>query len=228
MAPSPRPTQQRDWPFIEDVDLVEVENTKALIERADALLKAQDDGLKAMEARMSSLFGQSITLASAAIAATATAFAALNTQTGNALSSPSPPWALAWVAHSLAVLSAFWLVAVAISASSMLSQMWSVSGIQPIDLYTKTILTAPSNSVRLAIARSLQNSIDSNFVTTSLYARRLAWVIATFASGPLVTAAVALWLARPPWAAFAGAAAVLTVNAWLVWFLYRSTSPPPA
>src|SRR4051812_630766 len=96
------------WPVIGDIQAVKDDNAKTLVERADAMLKAQDDGLKAMEARMSSLFTQSITLASAAIAATATSFASI----GAPVSSPAPPpWALAWVAQSLALLSAIWLMA---------------------------------------------------------------------------------------------------------------------
>jgi hypothetical protein len=222
MAAQPPLAQSREWPLIRDIDAVEADNAKALIERADALLKAQDDGLKAMEARMSSLFGQSVTLASAAVAATATAFAALHAGTGG----PVPPaWAVTWVAQSLAVLSGFWLAAVAAAASSMLSQTWTASGMGPCDLYSEAVLTAPPNSLRLAIARALQEAIDRNTVRTARYIRRLALVVGLLATGPLVTAAIALWLARPPWAPLAFAAVLLAANAWLAWFLYRRAAP---
>ncbi len=193
-GPSPL-ASRRNWPLIEDINAVETDNAKALIERADALLKAQDDGLKAMEARMSSLFGQSITLASAAVAATATAFAALRSQSSG---SAAPPWALDWVAESLAVLSIFWLAAVAVTASSMLSQTWAVSGVDPCNLYSKDVLTAPPNSLRLLIARALQDAIDRNTVRIARYVRRLAWVVGFLAIGPLISAALALFLSARP------------------------------
>jgi hypothetical protein len=158
----------RNWPQIEDINAVEADNAKALIERADALLKAQDDGLKAMEARMSSLFGQSITLASAAVAATVTSFAAQVAPSGG---SASPPWAVGWVGQSLAILSAIWLAAVGVAASSMLSQGWDAPGMEPRDLYNETILRAPPNSLRLAIARALQDAIDRNAIRALRYVR---------------------------------------------------------
>ena len=218
VAPALRVVQSRQWPLIADIDAVETDNAKVVIERADALIKAQDDGLKAMEARMSSLFGQSVTLASAAVAATTTAFAALGAQSGGQL---PPPWAQEWVARALAVLSAFWLAAVAIAAASMLSQTWTASGMQPWDLYSEGVLTAPANSVRLVIARALQDAIDRNAVRVARYVRRLAWVVGLLATGPLMTAAIALLLARPRWTPFALALAILATNIWLVWFLYR-------
>jgi len=212
-------TPPRVWPVIGDIDAVETDNAKAMIERADALLKAQDDGLKAMETRMSSLFGQSITLASAAIAATVTSFSALSV--ANTSSSLSPPWVLAWVVESLGVLSAIWLAAAGVAASSMLSQAWAASGMEPGDLYSEAILTAPPNSVRLAIARALQDSIDRNSGRALRYVRRLAWVIGLLATGPLMTAVLALWLARPPWRPVAVIIVLLGCYLWLVWFLYR-------
>ena len=214
--------RQHEWPVIHDIDSVETDNIKALIERADALLKAQDDGLKAMESRMGSLFGQSITLASAAVAAAVTAFAAIHTQPGG----PAPPlWALPWVAQSLAVLSAFWLAAVATAAASMLGQTWTTSGMQPRDPYKETLLTAPPNSLRLAIARSLQEALDRNTIRTTLYVRRLAWVVGLLATGPLTTAMTALWLARPPWMPLAYTATIVAANIWIVWSLYRRVAP---
>ena len=123
---------------------------------------------------MSSLFGQSVTLASASIAATATTLAALKSQGG---SSVSPPWALPWVGQSLEVLSGFWLAAVVVAASSMLSQTWSASGIQPRDIYDESLLTAPANSLRLALCRALQDGIDRNSARTCRYVHRLAWVV---------------------------------------------------
>jgi hypothetical protein len=222
---APTRSGQVNWPTIQDIRAVEADNAKALIERADAMLKAQDDGLKAMEARMGSLFAQSITLASAAVAATTTAFAALSVPPGGP---PPPPWALMWVAQSLAFLSAIWLTAVAVAASSMLSQTWTAAGMEPRELYTEKMLTAPPNSLRLAIARALQDAIDRNAVRTVSYVRRLACVVGLLATGPLATAAFALLLARPPWSPFAFAAAFVIANLWLIGFLYqravRSTS----
>jgi hypothetical protein len=218
--------QTRTWPLITDIDAIEEDNAKTIIERGDALLKAQDDGLKSMEARMSSLFAQSITLASAAIAATATAFAAsLSTQTS---SPPPPPWAVMWVGQSLAVLSAVWLAAVGVAAASMLSQTWTASGMQPHDLYNEAVLTAPPKSLRLAISRALQEAIDRNSVRTIRYVRRLAWVVGLLASGPLFTAITALWLARPPLRPLTAIAALLAGYICLIWHLYRRVRATPS
>jgi hypothetical protein len=210
----------RQWPTIANIDVLETDNTKTMIERADALLKAQDDGLKAMEARMSSLFGQSITLATASVAATATTFAALQAQ-AESNGPASPPWALPWVGQSLFVLSTFWLAAVAVAASSMLSQTWSSSGLEPHGLYNDGTLTTPPNSLRLAITRALQDAIDLNTVRIGRYVRRLAWVIGLLATGPLITAATALCLARPSWLPFVAGAVLILANLWVGVALYR-------
>jgi hypothetical protein len=209
--------QQKDWPVIGDIDSIDADNAKAVVERADALLKAQDDGLRAMEARMSTLFGQSITLASAAVAATVTAFSALDTPNA----STGPIWALPWIAQSLAALSVIWLGAVIVSALAMLSQSWTATGMQPHDLYNEIILTSPANSLRLAIARALQDAIDENTSRTARYSRRLACVVSLLAAGPFVGIALALWSTRPAWAPAIAGAMLLLGYAWLVRFVYH-------
>lgn len=175
------------FPAINDITAVQDDNAKVLVERADAMVKAQDDGLKAMEARMSSLFGQSVTLASAAIAAMSTAFAARLGGPG------APTWALSWAAYPLIALSACWLAATALAGWSMLSQTWKTSGVEPSQLYTEQMLAAPANSLRLLIARTLQDAIDQNALRTLTYSRRLTAVIALLAAGPVIAASVAAW-----------------------------------
>ncbi len=217
MADAQPDAEPVDWPLIADLGAIEMDNAKAMIERADALLKAQDDGLQAMEARMSSLFGQSITLASAAVAATGTAFAARAGPNGVGV----PLWAFGWAAPSLATLSGLWLAAVAVAASAMLSQTWVSAGLQPRELYSEQLLAAPPNALRLAIARALQAAIDRNARRTSRYVKRLAWVVGLLATGPLLAAVVALWLARPRWSPPVAAGVIFAGNMWLVVALYR-------
>lgn len=212
-----RSPSQKEWPTIKNIDVVETDNAKALVERADALLKAQDDGLRAMELRMTTLFGQSVTLASAAVAATITAFAANYAPAG---APTSPTWALPWVAQSLAVLSAFWLAAVTASAVSLLGRKWTTSGMQLDDLYSEAILAAPPNSLRLAIARALHGAVEANRTRAVRYSRRLACVIGLLATGPIATAMLALSLSRPSWVLWVGAAAFCTINFALGWLAY--------
>jgi len=198
-----------EWPPI-NANAIEADNAKAMIERADAYLKGQDDGLKGMESRMSSLFGQSVTLASAAIAATATAYAALSHPAG------APAWALPWVARSLAAVSLFWLAAVGVAAWAMLGQRWNIAGMQPRELYDDNTLRAPPNSLRLAIARALQDAIDANTVRALRYSRRLGYVIRLFAAGPIAATIVALCSTQSPFAPLAVCAVAAGVLIWLV------------
>jgi hypothetical protein len=209
--------QHSEWPDIGNIEGIEEDNAKAMLERADALLKAQDDGLKAMEARMSSLFGQSVTLASAAVAATVTAFAALSAPTGSA---NPPPWALPWVAQSVAVLSVVWLAAVAVAATSMLSQSWTAPGVQPRELYSEALLSAPPKAHRLMIARMLQGAIDENALSTARYSSRISWVVGLLAAGPVVTAAAGIFLGLPSWRPWLWATALLV--AYLSYVLHLS------
>lgn len=152
---SPPGAKSHDWPTIGDVDALDVENVKIMLDRADALLKAQDDGLKAMEARMSSLFGQSITCLCIScshgynICDSQSAKQPCLTSMGASVDRAIP--------HG-----SFSLAAVVVSVSSMLSQTWSASVIAPHDIYDEAILSAPPNSVRLLICRALQNAIDRN------------------------------------------------------------------
>jgi hypothetical protein len=192
------------WPEISDIDAVSDDNAKILLERADTLLKGQDDGLKAMESRMGSLFGQAVTLASAAIAATVTAFGAAHPAQGTSTSASSAPvWALPGVWQALTALSACWLLAVIAAAWVMRGQTWTVSGVQPHELYTEQILGAPPNSVRLLISRMLQQAIDENAERTRRYSGRLGLVINLLAAGPIIAALAALSVTHPPWASLA-------------------------
>lgn len=180
------PSRPLEFPVIANIAAIEADNVRVMVERADALLKAQDDGLKAMEARMASVFAQAVALASAAVIGTATAFNLVHAPTNPPVPST---WAPPWFSQSLAVLAVFWLSAVAVSAKSMLSRHWAASGTQPLQFYKEPTLTAPPVSLGLAVARTLQHSINANALHTAYYSRRVALVIGLLAARPFTAAA---------------------------------------
>jgi hypothetical protein len=76
----------------------------------------------------------------------------------------------------------------------MMAQSWSAPGIEPMQLYNQQFLSAPPNSFRLFIARTLHEALKENAVRTARYGRRLALIVRLLTSGPILAATVALGL----------------------------------
>jgi hypothetical protein len=74
----------------------------------------------------------------------------------------------------------------------MMAQTWTAPGIEPTQLYQQQFLTAPPNSARLSIARTLQSAIDANAIRTARYSWRLGLIVSLLAAGPILAAAIAL------------------------------------